>query len=104
MTGIAAEAAAAQPRWTARAEHALALALLFALGLIVHHHDLTTRLLQRDEAIFSRAFAHAERGESPYDEPGFYYPVPFAAVGARAFQALGERDFFLLLRHLNLFG
>jgi len=91
--------------WGARAAlHACALALLFALGLLVHHDDLTRGPLQRDEVIFGRAFAHAAHGESPYAEPGFYYPVPFAVFGAKAFQALGERNFFLLLRHANLFG
>jgi len=86
------------------AVHAGALALLFALGLLVHHDDLTCVPLQRDEVIFGRAFAHAERGASPYAEPGFYYPPPFAVLGAQAFEALGERRFFLLLRHLNLLG
>jgi hypothetical protein len=55
-----------------------------------------------------QAFRSVSGGESPYlraaDGLDFLYPPPFAWLGARALEALGERAVVLILRLANLLG
>lgn len=86
----------------ARWQHGLIVAALFAAGAWSWSAHLRSPSPLTDEAIYLRAFRHLLAGDSPYLEPGFLYPPPFAVIGAAALRRLGEPVLLAVLRHLNL--
>lgn len=84
------------------ASHGLAVAALLALAFFVHRDDILAPGTHFDERIFAGAFDAVRHGQSPYTQPTFNYPPPFAVLGAALWQRLGERSFLLLLRGLEL--
>lgn len=78
-------------------------ALLLALGLLRFSGALFFSQPLGDELVYDAAFARVEAGGSPYDEPDFLYPPPFARLGA-ALRVFGAHTPLYVLRGLNLLG
>ncbi|MDH3254042.1 MAG: glycosyltransferase 87 family protein, partial [Acidobacteriota bacterium] len=83
----------------------LALVLvLIAVALWRWSGIVRTPTVLPDEQVYLRAAQHLGLGESPYDEPGYFYPPPIATFVLAASARLGEIGALQLLRALSLAG
>lgn len=65
---------------------------------------IATNLPLPDERVYLRAAGHVEAGESPFAEPGYFYPPPLAHAIAAASSEIGAIESLRVLRVLSLIG
>jgi hypothetical protein len=63
-----------------------------------------TNLPLPDERVYLRAADHVQAGESPYTEPGYFYPPPLAYAVASTASEIGAIESLRILRLLSLVG
>lgn len=95
--------------WPVHAAVHVGAILVLALAATVRFHPyILSQQPRTDERVYLSAFRAVSAGESPYaatlDDLGFYYPPAFAALGAAALEATGERTVVAALRVVNLAG
>ncbi len=91
--------------WTS---HGAAIAVLALAAALRFSHLASFEPPKTDERIYLQAFRAVSLGESPYtnapDGLDFYYPPPFATLGAAALERTDTATVVLALRITNLLG